>query len=37
MTLVAIGFFEPADFLASRKMLIGIKRRAETHRAGSPT
>jgi hypothetical protein len=25
-----IGFFEPADFVASRKMLTGIKRRAET-------
>jgi hypothetical protein len=27
---VFMTFFEPADFLASRKMLIGIKRRAET-------
>ena len=28
---VLLGFFEQADFVASRKMLIGIKRRAETH------
>jgi hypothetical protein len=30
---VFMAFFEPADFLSSRKMLIGIKRRAETHTA----
>jgi hypothetical protein len=29
-------FFEPADFLSSRKMLIGIKRRAETHALHAP-
>jgi hypothetical protein len=27
---ILMAFFEPADFLSSRKMLIGIKRRAET-------
>lgn len=27
---ILLGFFEQVDFLASRKMLIGIKRRAET-------
>lgn len=27
------AFFEPADFVQSRKMLTGIKRRAETHHA----
>lgn len=27
---VLLGFFEPADFVASRKMLTGIKRRSET-------
>jgi hypothetical protein len=26
-----LALFEPADFIASRKMLTGIKRRAETH------
>lgn len=30
-------FFEPADFIQSRKMLTGIKRRAETHYAGAFT
>jgi hypothetical protein len=29
------AFFEPADFVASRKMLTGIKRRAETHYASA--
>jgi hypothetical protein len=29
---VFMTFFEPADFLSSRRMLIGIKRRAEGHR-----
>lgn len=28
---VLMPFFEPADFFSSRHMLIGIKRRAETH------
>lgn len=28
-------FFEPADFVQSRKMLAGIKRRAETHHASA--
>lgn len=27
------GFFEPADFVQSRKLLTGVKRRAETHAA----
>lgn len=27
---ILVGFFEMADFLASRKMLVGIKRRSET-------
>jgi hypothetical protein len=31
---VMLALFEPADFLASRKMLTGIKRRAETHHTG---
>jgi hypothetical protein len=31
--LLFLSFFEPADFLASRRMLTGIKRRAETHYA----
>jgi hypothetical protein len=30
-----LAFFEPADFVQSRKMLTGIKRRAETHYAGT--
>jgi hypothetical protein len=30
------AFFEPADFVQSRKMLTGIKRRAETHHPGAP-
>jgi uncharacterized protein YndB with AHSA1/START domain len=30
-----LALFEPADFVASRKMLTGIKRRAETHYAGA--
>jgi uncharacterized protein YndB with AHSA1/START domain len=29
------AFFEPADFIQSRKMLTGIKRRAETHHASA--
>ncbi|MFI5286354.1 MAG: hypothetical protein ACHQ4F_08540 [Candidatus Dormibacteria bacterium] len=29
-------FFEPADFLSSRKMLIGITRRAEAHAPHAP-
>jgi uncharacterized protein YndB with AHSA1/START domain len=32
---VMAAFFEPADFIQSRKMLTGIKRRAETHHAGA--
>lgn len=32
---VMAAFFEPADFIQSRKMLTGIKRRAETHYAGA--
>lgn len=32
---VMLAFFEPADFVQSRKMLTGIKRRAETHYAGA--
>jgi hypothetical protein len=30
-----LALFEPADFVASRKMLTGIKRRAETHYASA--
>lgn len=30
-----VSWFEPADFVQSRKMLTGIKRRAETHHAGA--
>ena len=33
---ILLGFFEPADFVASRKMLAGIKRRAETASALRP-
>ena len=29
------AFFEPTDFIQSRKMLTGIKRRAETHHASA--
>ena len=29
-----LALFEPADFVQSRKMLTGIKRRAETHNIG---
>jgi hypothetical protein len=32
---VMAAFFEPADFIQSRRMLTGIKRRAETHHAGA--
>lgn len=32
---LVLGFFEQADFVASRKMLTGIKRRAETHLAAA--
>ncbi len=32
--LLFLAFFEPADFLSSRRMLTGIKRRAETHNPG---
>jgi hypothetical protein len=31
---LTLAFFEPADFVQSRKMLTGIKRRAETHNTG---
>lgn len=31
----SMAFFEPADFFSSRHMLIGIKRRAETHKRPS--
>jgi hypothetical protein len=29
--VLMLALFEPADFVQSRKMLTGIKRRAETH------
>ena len=32
---VMAAFFEPADFIQSRRMLTGIKRRDETHHAGA--